>query len=198
MEKVPLMPSRKPVPSVLQKQKQGDSVTEFQYSNTEYLSDKTALIQKYWKIISKMDPNGDLFTSDHGMVIVDGEYPDSESADSRRPEALGLTEDDMEVIEKFAIPDATEEDREGKIVPSSVVGVVFTMYQMVEAMYHEAFAAGELSAKSKITDALVSSVPEDDEDLDDDYEDEDELDFEPQVDVLTDDVPKYDLGDESF
>jgi len=191
----------------------------FEYQNTERIEDKPEVVQFAWQILSTMDPDGELFVNDKALVILQGAYKEEAAAakenkslvhpDTRRAETLGFDEDQIELLQRYAVPDAREEDEEGNIVEESIVGVVFTPYQLIEAVYELAYSEGLKEERRKVTSVLTEAAedaddeddwdPDEDEDEDEDdseEEDSDEDDSEDDEDFDDDDMDVIDEDEE--
>lgn len=180
------VPAKKPVHST------------FTYENTENIATKSKGVQFAWAILSKMDPEGDLFVTDRALVIVDGQYAEEKAAflatkegvnpDSRRVGALKFDDEQLKQILRFAIPDAREEDAKGEIVPSSIAGVVFTPYQLIEMVFDLAYKQGQADEKRKVTAVLSAAASDDDDDDDDSFDEDEDLEDEDLDDDDDDDL----------
>ena len=104
---------------------------KFIATNTEDITTKAPPLQALWGLLEKMDPEGELFVADCGIVAVEGQTVTD--APDRSMEALGLTAEERELVKAFAIYDGPEMD-----VQKTAVGRIYTMYQMLET----AFSAG--------------------------------------------------------
>jgi hypothetical protein len=191
--KVPLIPFQRPVPAVLSKavSKAGTTTTtrkpvmpkaKFQVFNVEDISKKPKGVQALWHLLSKMDPTGDLWTDDKAIVAVDGAT--AKGAPKRTIAALGLTDEEKEMVEGFAIVDGPEPDNVEK-----ATGVIFTPYQIVEI----AFALGVKFESDRLTGAMAAAVPSDD---DDDEEASEEEEVEEVAEESDEDIADEDLDDD--
>ena len=177
MTNVPLIPFKRPVPQVLLKntpiapvkpvpKKKGTSmatkkpktVPKFEATNTEDITKKPVNVQKMWQILSKMDPDGDLFVDDKAIVILEGEGPAG-----RAPKDLKLTDEELALIRPYGVYDGPDPDTQ-----ETATGIIFTVFYMVEAAY--ALGAQDEAARltKSLTDAASDVVDDEDgEDFDD-------------------------------
>ncbi len=147
----------------------------FVATNVEDVTDKPAPVAALWHLLSKMDPEGDLFVSDKGLIAVDGEV--ATTSPKRTIPALGLSPIEAEWVRSYAIYDSSAPDEQ-----ESATGLLFTMYQMLEL----AFSMGVQSEAARVTSAIVRAAsPSDDDDADADDED---LDDEPLADEGDDEM----------
>lgn len=197
-------PKKKKKGKSMSAKKKAKQAPVFTYQNTENMDDKPEIVQFAWAFLSAMDPEGELFVNDKALVIHQGDYADEKAAakkgegtdpDTRRPKALGFDEDQQAIVERYAVPDAREEDDEGNIVESSIVGVVFTPYQLIEAVAAMAYAQGRKDEKGKVTSVLTEAADSVDGDEDDDWDPDDDED-EPFDDEEDDDMDVLDEDEE--
>lgn len=215
MTNVPLIPSKRPVPQVLLRtptssttvvppvppvsRKKGTKMAtkkksapaKFEAFNTEDITKKPVSVQKLWQMLDKMDPDGDLFTDDKALIVLDGEGPEG-----RGVKDLKLTPEEIALIRPYGVYDGPEPDNQ-----ETATGVVFTVFYMVELAY----ALGARDEAAKVTSALTSAasdVEDDDEDFDDEAapavadEEMDEVDDEDDDDDDEDDDLDDDAEDE--
>lgn len=182
MMKVPLIPYQRPVPKILLRsvpQKEPETTAnkkrnpaamvtkaakhKFTATNIEDITKKPEPVQKLWHLLAKLDPNGDLWTDNKGIVAVDGST--AKDSPDRTPKALKLNAEDTETVTSFAIYDGPEPD-DAKLA----TGLIFTVYQLVEV----AFAAGIQYEAARLTSAMTAAANGPvDEDEDDEFDDED-------------------------
>jgi len=148
-----------------QKKAAPKATPKFEAKNTEDMTKKPEGVQRLWAVLSHMDPEGDLFVNDKGIIGFDGDVPNS-----RTPKALKLTKDEVALLRPYAIYDAPSPDDR-----NSATGVVLTTYQLVEIAYE----LGAKAERAKVTNSLTAAASddeddEDEEDADDLEEDEDE------------------------
>lgn len=139
---------------------------KFTATNIEDITKKPEAVKRIWKLLSKMDPNGELWVDDKGIIAVAGST--AKDAPARTPKALGLDPEDVEMVSGFGIYDGPEPDN-----AETATGVIFTVYQLVEF----AFAAGVQFEATRLTKAMTAAATkpgEDDEDFDDDDDIEDD------------------------
>lgn len=153
---------------------------KFVAHNVEDITKKPAPVQALWKLLSQMDPDGDLWVNDKGIIALAGQTADE--AKDRTPKALKLSPDEINWITNFAVYDSPEPDN-----GEHATGLLFTMYQLAEL----AFSLGTQWEAARITKAVVKAADgngEEDEDEDEDFdEEEDAEDMEEVVDPETDD-----------
>lgn len=151
----------------------------FVYDNTDRPEDKPEMVQVLWNILKKMDPEGDLMTDDRALIGFAGAVPPT-----RTPAALGLSEDDVNMLLPFAVPDGPVDD-EGEIIPESVTGVLLTPYQLLELAYYAGLEDGRGDEDGTETDAEIDVVEEEEEEdeSDDDESDDDEYDDDDDDDA---------------
>lgn len=156
---------------------------KFNVTNVEDITKKPPAVQRLWKLLSKMDPEGDLWVNDKGIIAVAGST--AKNAPERTPKALKLDEEDTETVASFAICDGPEPDN-----AELATGVIFTVYQMIEI----AFAAGTQFEAERLNKAITAAASkpgddDDDEEFDDESEDEevDEVSEEEDDDEDSDD-----------
>jgi hypothetical protein len=151
---------------------------KFTYENNVREDEKDDFVRLGWSILEKMDPEGDLFVTDKGLVVLQGAGPDD-----RRINVLGFDEEEIGYIEQFAIPDATEADENDNPIPESITGVIFTTYNLIEVIsevaYQSGYEAGKAERGDKITEVLTEATKDDDDD--DEYEYEEEEDGEETI-----------------
>lgn len=200
MAKVPLIPSTRPRPKVLMtrgkapRQKKAEATKKgtqmaktkaktvpFEVHNTENIEDKPKNIQRLWAILSKMDPEGELFVNDKGIVMLEGDGPDD-----RTPKALGFTAKESDLLRPWGIADSPEEDN-----IELATGVLFSMYQLVELAYE----LGRQDESGEVTRSLVDAAVGDD-DEDDDYEGEEDDNDDDDEDFDDDDLEVIDEDEE--
>jgi len=160
----------------------------FEVHNTENMDDKPKNVQRLWAILSKMDPEGELFVNDKGIVMLEGQGPND-----RTPKALGFTAKETDLLRPWGIADSPEEDN-----IELATGVLFSMYQLVELAYE----LGRQDESGEVTRSLVDAAVGDD-DEDDDYEDDedgedddDDEDFDDDDLVVIDEDEDYDPDDD--
>lgn len=140
---------------------------KFTVTNTEDITKKPEAVQRLWRLLSKMDPEGDLWVNNKGIVAIAGST--AKDSPDRTPKALKLDEDDTETVASFAICDGPEADN-----VDLATGVIFTVYQMIEI----AFAAGvqfEAERLNKAITAAANKPGDDDDDADDEEFDDEEM-----------------------
>lgn len=138
-----------------------NSKPQFEALNTEDITSKPEPLQTLWGLLSKLDPKGELFVADKGIVAVAGQV--EKDNPSRSMKSLKLTPPERELISSFAIYDGPEPDNQDE-----ATGLIFTMYQMLEL----AFSLG-VKWESARVDSAVLSASEDDSDPDADDPDDD-------------------------
>ena len=200
MAKIPLVPFERPVPQAFirneikttkaQKDKTVVSTkktpakpakaakAKFSASNSEDISSKAEALQTLWKIMSKSDPDGELFVNDKGLIQLQGD-----GAPTRTPKALGFTAEETAMIAPFGIYDSDSPDD-----PATARGVIFTGYQFLEMAYE----LGRRDEQENVTGAMVAATDDDDEgdaeaDVEEDIDDIDEDDLDEVVDGAEDD-----------
>ena len=158
---------------------------KFKVTNVEDITKKPLAVQRLWRLLSKMDPEGDLWVDNKGIIAIAGDT--AKDSPTRTPKALKLDEEDTETVASFAICDGPEADN-----AELATGVIFTMYQLVEI----AFAAGVQFESDRLTGAITAAAnkPGEDDD-DDDVLDEDSVDEELE-EVSDDDDSDDDDDDE--
>jgi hypothetical protein len=197
---VPLIPFKRPVPKIFvrrvsgsppletkntrKKRKQIMAKAKFNVTNVEDITKKPQAVQRLWKLLSKMDPEGDLWVNDKGIIAVAGDT--AKDAPERTPKALKLDSEDIETIAAFAICDGPEPDN-----AELATGVIFTVYQMVEI----AFAAGVQFESERLTGAITAAANKPSAD-DEDEDDEDEDSEDEEMEELSDDDEDDDEDDE--
>lgn len=206
MLKIPLIPMLRPVPQALAKKakplpeknktvrKDMGALTkkkgvQFHCTNTETLEDKHEDVQTIWQILSKMDPTGELFVNDKGIIGIEGQIPKGRSI-----EDLGLTEEEADLVQRYGILDALEVDDEGNAIPESAVGVMLTTYQLIQIAHDLGEQSGVRKAQSYVTDALIEASDDDEDDDYDPSDDDEEFDDE-SMDVIDEDEDEYDDDD---
>lgn len=201
MTKVPLIPFKRPVPQVLlrpstsaaqpgKQQTKKESMSKkhkFQAKNVEDVTKKPKAIRRLWEVLSKMDPSGDLWVNDKGIVVIAGDGPKERTLD-----ALKFDGQEKSLLSEYGIYDSPEPDN-----AETAKGVILTVYQLLELAY----AMGAEDQANEATSALTSAadgdgdetetfdeempvVSEDDEDADinEDEESEDDEDDEDTED----------------
>lgn len=199
--KVPLIPYQRPMPAVFLKkeepkptkpkdEKRKPTMAKLKATNIEDITKKPGGVQKLWKLLSKMDPNGDLFTDDIGIIAVAGST--AKNAPKRTPAALSLDDDESEMVSGFAIYDSPEPDN-----AELATGVIFTVYQLVEI----AFALGVQFESDRLTRTMTAAAggavdDDDDDDEEFDTEDSDEMEEVSDEDDSEDDEDDSDDDDD--
>lgn len=162
--------------------------TKFNATNIEDITKKPAPVQRLWKLLSKMDPEGDLWVDNKGIIALAGTT--SKDAPERTPKALKLDEEDTETVASFAIYDGPEPDN-----AELATGLIFTVYQLVEV----AFAMGAQFESERVTKAITAAATkpgDDDADDDEDFDDEEMDEVSSEDDDDDDDSDDDDDDDE--
>jgi hypothetical protein len=158
---------------------------KFNVTNVEDITKKPQAVQRLWKLLSKMDPEGDLWVNDKGIIAVAGDT--AKDAPERTPKALKLDSEDTETVAAFAICDGPEPDN-----AELATGVIFTVYQMVEI----AFAAGVQFESARLTGAITAAANKPSEDDDDDEEFDEDSEDEEMEEVSDEDEDDDDDDDD--
>lgn len=139
---------------------------KFTVMNTEDITKKPEQVQMLWRLMSKMDPNGDLWTDNKAIIALDGQT--AADAPDRTVGALKLAKDEAELVKGFGIVDGPEADN-----VATATGVIFTPYQMIEI----AFALGVQFEAERLTKTMNDAATEDleDESEGDDDDDDEEV-----------------------
>jgi hypothetical protein len=174
--KVQLIPYQRPVPNILmrstaheelkntKKRKPMATKAKLTATNVEDITKKPPAVQRLWNLLSKMDPDGDLWIDNKGIIACAGST--AKDAPDRTAKALKLNEDDTEIVASFAIYDGPEPDSQ-----DLATGLIFTVYQLVEI----AFAMGVQFESERVTKAITAAAAkpgDDDEEFDEDSDDE--------------------------
>jgi hypothetical protein len=170
-------------PVTARKRKPVMAKAKFKVTNVEDITKKPPAVQRLWRLLSKMDPEGDLWVDNKGIIAIAGDT--AKDSPTRTPKALKLDEEDTETVASFAICDGPEPDN-----AELATGVIFTVYQMIEI----AFAAGVQFESERLTGAITAAAnkpgeEDDDEEFDEDSEDEEmeEVSVEDEDDDSDDD-----------
>jgi hypothetical protein len=158
---------------------------QFESQNSEDISTKPKGVQRLWRILSKMDPEGTLFVNDAGIIGFEGDVPKD-----RTPKSLDFKADEVKLLRPWAVLDGPEADD-----PETATGVLFTTYQLVELAY----AMGQQDEHLKTTKTLTAAVGDDDaeeEDPDDDEGDDEDEDFDDDDDEEMDVIDEEDEYDD--
>lgn len=190
----------RPIPSIKaakaakpKKQKKVKMVTtkkkhRFEATNTDDAKQMPADVQRLWRILERMDPDGDVFVNDKGILIMDGEGPDE-----RTPQALKLKKDDTDLLRSYAVLDGPKAND-----PETATGIIFTQFQMIQLAYELGRQAEQRKVASDFKKAVVASPPiagDYDEDEDDEEDDDEEFD-DDDMDVVDEDVDDDDNDNE--
>jgi hypothetical protein len=175
--KVQLIPYQRPVPNILmcsttheelkntkKRKPMATTKAKLTATNVEDITKKPPSVQRLWKLLSKMDPDGDLWIDNKGIIAFAGST--AKDAPERTAKALKLDEDDTELVSSFAIYDGPEPDSQ-----DLATGLIFTVYQLVEI----AFAMGVQFESERVTKAIAAAATkpgDDDDEFDEDSEDE--------------------------
>lgn len=159
---------------------------KFTATNIEDITKKPEPVQKLWHFLAKLDPNGDLWTDNKGIVAIDGST--AKESPERTPKALKLNAEDTETATSFAIYDGPEPDN-----AKLATGLIFTVYQLVEV----AFAAGIQYEAARLTNAMTAAAtkPGDDDD-DDEFDDEGEDSVDEDMEEVSDEDDVIDDEDD--
>lgn len=195
MSHVPLIPFQRPTPQVFlrpepriktakavkpKKQKKAKMVTTkkkskhaFEATNTDDAKQMPPDVRRLWSILDRMDPAGDIFVNDKGILILDGEGPDE-----RRPASLKLKTADVDLLRSFAILDGPKAND-----PETATGIIFTQYQMIQMAYELGRQAEQRKVASDFTKVAATPPPvagdydeEEDEDEDEEFDDDEDMD----------------------
>lgn len=159
---------------------------KFTATNVEDITKKPQEVQALWKFLSKMDPEGDLWTANLAIVAVSGQA--TKDAPERTPAKLKLDAGEIELVTGFAIYDGPEPDD-----AETATGLIFTPYQLIEV----AFAAGVRAEAARFTKAMAAAADKDGEEVEEDDEDfDDDEEVEADMDEMSDDVHDDDDDDD--
>jgi len=156
------------------------SVARFIAHNSEDIESKHKALQSLWRILSKMDEKGTVFVNDIGIIGLDGDVPSD-----RTPKKLGLKNDEIALIQPYAIYDGPEADDQ-----ESATGVILTTYQLLEA----AFDLGAQSESAKVTASMTRAADANgaEEEAEEEESEEEEEEEDEDMDVLDEDDDEYD------
>jgi AAA ATPase containing von Willebrand factor type A (vWA) domain len=149
------------------------SKPKFQAKNSENIDSKPEGVQRLWRILSKMDPEGTLFVNDAGIIGFEGDVPQD-----RTPKALGFKPDETKLLRPWAILDGPVADD-----PETASGVLFTTYQLIELAYE----LGKRDEHASTTEALTSAAEDEEED-----EEEEDEEFDPDDEEGDDEDEDFD------
>jgi hypothetical protein len=203
MKKVPLIPSLRPEPKVLrsredatqEKQKESPMPSLIAY-NVEDPSEKPPELLALWEMVDQIDPEN-VIVSDKSVIVFAGvlEDDDGNPVEGRSPSDLGLTKEQIDILEPWAVYDGPKADD-----AKQATAVILTIYQLLEL----AVETGRQIERKEVTKRLVEAAVDDDADdegddeSDDDFEDDDEDDdFDDDEDMeVIDEDEEYDEDDE--
>jgi hypothetical protein len=135
---------------------------KFHAKNVEDVTKKPAAIRRLWEILSKMDPDGDLWVNDKGIVVVAGGGPKERTLD-----ALKFTGPDKTLLSEYGVYDSPEPDN-----GETANGVILTVYQLLEIAYAKGAEDAALAASTGVTDAA-----------------DDEEEFDEEMPIVSEDDP---------
>lgn len=184
LKQTPALPTKKPVkatkkkdvaPMTTTKKPAAAAKPKFTAHNTSDVTTKPEKVQELWALIDKIDP-GDIWVDDKVIITVD---PNGATPAERTPKALKFTPVETALVQRYGIYDgAMADDQE------SAVGVVCTIYQVIEAAY----AAGAEDAKAKFNSAVLAAADNDEdpepESFDDDAVTPADVDADPDASDL--------------
>ncbi len=175
MTKVPLIPFTRPIPQIMRKgppalARKGDTVakkTALLAQNTEDITKKAVGVQRLWQLLSKMDPEGTLWVSNAGLILLAGEGPQA-----RSPKALKLNDEEVKLVTSVGIFDADAPDDQ-----ATAKAVIASVYQLVELAF-------DMGMKAETERRAAADAPDEEEQ------------FDAEADVNTDDPIVDPLDDE--
>ena len=210
MSHVPLVPFQRPMPQAFlrptlpikaakaakpNKQKKAKMVStkkkaRFEATNTDDAKQMPADVQRLWKVLDRMDPEGDIFVNDKGILILDGEGPED-----RTPQALKMKKEDTDLLRSYAVLDGPRAND-----PETATGLIFSQYQMIQLAYELGRQAEQRKVAADFKKAVSSPTPvvgnEDEDDEDDEDFDEDEMDVIEEDDDEDDDEDDNDNNED--
>jgi hypothetical protein len=207
MSHVPLIPFQRPVPQAFlrpalsgksakvakpKKQKKvkmavSKKKARFEATNTDDIKQMPSDVQRLWRILERMDPEGDIFVNDKGILVLDGEGPDE-----RRPEAIKLRKDDTDLLKSYAVLDGPKAND-----PETATGLIFTQFQMIQLAYELGRQAEQRKVATDFKKAITSPPPVGDYDEDEDDEDDEDEEFDDDMDVVDEDDDDDDSEDDN-
>jgi hypothetical protein len=128
---------------------------KFVVTNSDDPAKKPPELQKLWTILSKMDPEAELFVDNKALIGFEGKVPKG-----RTPKDLKFTEAETALLRPFGVVDGPDADN-----PETATGIVLSMYQLVEAAYVMGMQAEAVKQTVALAAAADEPVDDDDDDV---------------------------------